>query len=328
MNFFKFLFFSSLLFSISLSAQENEVKTENEFNRWSLELNAGVNKAIKPFATGYSATNESKLFISNNHLDLGIRYMLTSKFGVKLDFASDKISNQSGSASLPFKTQQYRIGFQGVINAGRILNFEEFSNNIGLLTHAGFQASRLISNKGISKGNSEYDYGLMFGITPQIKITNNFVFTLDFTLLSNVRQNLNWDGSNSAQSNNLSGQMYNTSLGFTYYLGKNEKHADWYLPIIHTSPDPEVIKRLDAIDVLMNDTERDGIVDHLDTENNTPTGVAVDSKGRFLDANKNGIPDEMEPKSEGKTIEKSDAVTTEELLKIVVNQGMYTVFLM
>ena len=53
MNFFKFLFFSSLLFSISLSAQENEVKTENEFNRWSLEVNAGANRAIKPFAIAY-----------------------------------------------------------------------------------------------------------------------------------------------------------------------------------------------------------------------------------------------------------------------------------
>jgi OOP family OmpA-OmpF porin len=44
----------------------------------------------------------------------------------------------------------------------------------------------------------------------------------------------------------------------------------------------------------MNDSDRDGVVDHIDVQNNTPAGVAVDSKGRFLDVNNNGTPDELE----------------------------------
>lgn len=43
--------------------------------------------------------------------------------------------------------------------------------------------------------------------------------------------------------------------------------------------------------------------DYLDVENNTTNGVAVDSKGRAIDLNNNGIPDELERYVETKTKE-------------------------
>lgn len=322
--------FISLL-TLSISAQEKEVKTQNEFNRWSVEVNAGSNKAIKPFGAGYSSSNQSKLNVSSlNHYDLGIRYMITSKFGLKLDLGTDKITSQKGGASIPFETQQYRLGLQGVINAGKIMGFEEFSKTIGLLAHAGIQVSQLNSKLGATKDVSEKNGGVMFGVTPQIRISNKLVFSLDFTVLSNVRQHLNWDGTNSAQSNNLTGQMYNTSAGLTYYFGKSEKHADWYGSVIVATPDPELNKRLDAMEELMNDTDRDGVVDHLDVENNTPTGVAVDSKGRFVDENKNGTPDELEPKvakdgKDGMAVVSQSASQTD-ATKVLIEKGLVNVF--
>ena len=77
-------------------------------------------------------------------------------------------------------------------------------------------------------------------------------------------------------------------------MGKNQKHADWYNNKIPADIDPEIEKRLDALDSLLKDTDKDGIVDNLDAQNNTPEGVAVDSKGRIIDVNKNGVPDELE----------------------------------
>lgn len=318
--------FMSLL-TLSISAQEKEVKTQNEFNRWSVEVNAGSNKAIKPFGAGYSSSNQSKLNASSlNHYDLGIRYMITSKFGLKLDLGTDKITSQKGGLSIPFETQQYRLGLQGVINAGKIMGFEEFSKTIGLLAHAGIQVSQLNSKLGATKDVSEKNGGVMFGVTPQIRISNKLVFSLDFTVLSNVRQHLNWDGSTSAQSNNLTGQMYNTSAGLTYYFGKSEKHADWYGSVIVATPDPELNKRFDAMEELMNDTDRDGVVDHLDLENNTPTGVAVDSKGRFVDVNKNGTPDEFESKDANDGKDGITSIAQSDAIKILIEKGFINVF--
>ena len=311
--------------AISLFAQEKEA---TEYNRWSFELNAGPNKGIKPFDAGYSSSNEAKYMSLSeiNHFDLGFRYMLTPKFGLKLDLASDQIANQSGSSSLPFEVQQFRIGFQGVTNAGKLLGFEDFSKRIGLLIHAGVQASQISTKTGANKGLAEGNGGIMLGLTPQIRLSNKFVFTADFTILSNVRQHLTWNGGISAQSENLTGQMYTTSLGLTYYFGKNGKHADWYIPENNaTKTDPEVLKRLDELDILMKDTDRDGILDHLDVENNTPNGVAVDSKGRFIDVNKNGTPDELEPKTKESLLSESK-ISKSNAVKTLIEKGYVNVF--
>ena len=44
----------------------------------------------------------------------------------------------------------------------------------------------------------------------------------------------------------------------------------------------------------MNDADKDGVPDYLDVENNSIAGVAVDTKGRMVDKNTNGVPDELE----------------------------------
>ena len=295
MKIIKLALCAGILFPLALAAQEKEEKGLNTFNTWSVEINAGMNNAIAPFGDNYSASNENKYWnTSINHFDLGLRYMLTSKFGIKLDVANDKISNASGSSSLPFETQQYRLGLQGVINAGKLMGFDEFTKTIGLLIHGGVQASLLTPKTGVNKDVTEKNGGIMLGITPQVKLSKNLALTIDFTVLSNVRQHFAWDGSNSAKSNNLNGQMYTTSFGITYSFGKHENHADWAVATNSNDKTAEINNRMIAVEQLMNDTDRDGIVDHLDTQNNTPTGVAVDSKGRFIDANKNGTPDEME----------------------------------
>ena len=296
MKIIKLALCAGILFPLALAAQNKEEIELKQFNSWSVEINAGMNNAIAPFGEGYSASNESKFWTPRiNHFDLGVRYMLTSKFGIKLDLANDKISNAEGSSSLPFETQQYRVGLQGVINAGSLMGFDEFTKTIGLLIHAGVQASLLTPKTGFNKDVTEKNGGILFGVTPQVKLSNNLALTVDFTVISNQRQHFAWDGSTSAQSNNLNGQMYNTSLGLTYSFGKHETHADWVAPINTAEKVAEINKRMDTVEQLMNDTDRDGIVDHLDKQNNTPTGVAVDSKGRFIDANNNGTPDEMEP---------------------------------
>ena len=275
----------------------------SEYNKWSVELNVGQNKADKPFAAGYFSADPSKYFNFSdvNHFDLGARYMFNPNFGAKLDFGYDFVKNQSGAEnqdgvkSLPFETRQFRIGLQGVANLGRIMKFETFTSRFGILAHAGIQVSRLEARLGVNEGVYEDNGGLILGLTPQFRISNRIVLTGDFTYLGNVRQHFNWDGSYSADSNNLSGSMINTSLGLTFYLGKHDVHADWYA--MDTKLEErldEVEKKVASIEEGLMDSDQDGIADMFDAEPNTMAGVMTDSKGRTIDRNGNGVADELE----------------------------------
>jgi OOP family OmpA-OmpF porin len=78
-------------------------------------------------------------------------------------------------------------------------------------------------------------------------------------------------------------------------LGSSDFHGDWAL--IEDKKLQEITEldnRINDLETLMNDTDKDGVPDYLDVENNSITGVAVDTKGRMIDVNKNGVPDELE----------------------------------
>lgn len=294
-----------LLFNLgitSVSAQginpETITKTEVAANKWSFEFGLGSNIAVRPFGTGY---NSDRSFSSLNHFDFGFRYMLNSKFGIKSDIAFDGVSNKLDENSLPFRSMQYRIGFQGVFNLGKLFEFEKFSNSIGLLGHAGIQFSKFKSKRG--EGNQEAvvdtDGGFLMGITPQIKLSERTALMIDFSALSNIGQNLNWDGSPSAKENNLTGLLYTTSVGLTIYLGKNEKHLDWINPknaseaILATNlPLTENKPTKDSI------ADKKGtIVDDLNKQNDASTAIIANKKENDIDVNTSINLEEAKPKT-------------------------------
>jgi OOP family OmpA-OmpF porin len=298
----KYLFLIGCFLTFTTLSVAQEKANYDDYNKWSVELNVGQNKPQKPYATGYFSSDPTKFFNFNGveHIDLGVRYMFNPYFGAKLDFGYDIMQNQSGTSSLPFDTKQYRVGLQGVINAGRLLKFENFTNRFGLLLHGGLQVSQLAPQMGINKGVTEDNGGLMVGVTPQFRISNRLVLTGDFTLLSNVRQHFNWDGSYSEQANNLTGTLLNTSLGLTLYLGKKDTHADWYseknesVVPVEKYDDQELKKRIEDLERKNADIDKVGVPDYMDLQNDTIYGLKVDAQGRFIDENKNGIPDETE----------------------------------
>jgi len=281
----------------TLDDSSEETTEVAEFNRWSVEFNAGTNKAIRPWTDGYFADNPDKFFPGPElvHYDLGARYMFSNKFGLKLDVGYDLFENQKETESLPFESNIYRVSLQGVANLTRILNFEDFTESVGLLAHVGAGVSELHVTRANGKESTDNIGNIMVGLTAQLKLSNRLVANVDFTHYTHLRQHLNFDGQASNTNGGLIGSMFTSSVGLTYYFGKNEKHADWYYFV----PEPEKLgdetrRRLDDMETMMNDSDKDGVPDYLDTENNTITGVAVDTKGRAIDLNKNGIPDELE----------------------------------
>jgi OOP family OmpA-OmpF porin len=293
----------ALLFFYSTNAQVAVDTTGvlgDSFNRWSIEASIGQGKGIKPYTDGYFSSDPDKFFggIQLNSYGLGARYMLSPKFGLKLDLNYDNLENQDDTESLEFQMIQYRASFQGVVNLIRLFEIQEAAGRFGLLLHGGIQVAKMTSKTdepGHNYNRKETNGGLILGFMPEFRITKSLAFFVDLSLISNYRQHFNWDGAYSDETNNLSGQMVSTSFGLSYSFGNEKIHGDW--AIIQDKNAAEIAalnSRIGEIETSMNDSDKDGVPDYLDVEQNSIAGVAVDTKGRMVDKNNNGVADELE----------------------------------
>jgi OOP family OmpA-OmpF porin len=289
-----------MLAATSINAQKNnekDVKAGKEYNKWSLDINGGFSKPSAPFATGYHVDN-TNLF----HVDLGARYMINPKFGFKVDFGYDTFKNASNNIA-DFNGQYYRANIQGVVNLGRTLNLEDLSKNLNLQFHMG-PGYAFMQNDNF--GGTDNIANLLFGLTGQIKLSDRVALNADFTLVNNVRQQYTFDGSAGVPLRAFSGELYNASVGLSIYLGKYKKHADWYIQDKLDDKLEALKVRVGDLETMMNDSDKDGVPDYLDVENNSVAGVAVDTKGRMVDMNYNKIADELEQFISNNYVNKTD----------------------
>ena len=312
-----------------------------DYNKWTIEVTAGQSKGTKPFTEGYYSSNPDKLFgsLKMNTFSLGVRYMFSAKFGLKADLSSDLFSNNKNTDSKDFKLQQYRFGVQGVVNASRLFNIQQELGRLSILIHAGLQAARSTPKykadenvPGYFYNKSELNLGVMFGISPEVRLSKKFSIIGDFSTLTNFRQHFTWDGRVSDKANNLSGQMIMSTIGLTYSFGKDNIHGDWAIIDEGKLREIEELdKRIGELESMLNDTDKDGVPDYLDVENNSIAGVAVDTKGRMVDINKNGIPDELEKYMANTYVDKSNIKETLEtanadMIKRLINEGYVTTY--
>jgi OOP family OmpA-OmpF porin len=318
--------FSVLTLTQSFAQDKDTLKTDlnDEFNRWSFEFNLGQSKGIKPYSEGYFGSDPNKLFgsVTLNHYSGGVRYMFSPKFGLKADIAFDRLENLS-KESLDFEMQHIRFGVQGVVNAARLFDIQEPLGRFGFLFHGGIQVAQMTPQMGINKDRDEWNGGIMFGFTPEFRITKNLAMNADFTMNSNVRQHFNWDGAYSDPNNNLAGSLYTISLGASFSFGAQKIHGDWAVLRDKQQEEIEALeKRVGEIENNMADTDQDGVPDYLDAEPNSIAGVAVDTKGRMVDLNKNGVPDEMERYLNSTYTTNQMLVNSEkETVKKLINEG-------
>ncbi|RTY87967.1 OmpA family protein [Flavobacterium sp. GSP27] len=302
----------------TLSAQtEPQKNTENDYNKWSVELAGGVNKTQRPMTAGYFTSTPSP-FVA----DLGVRYMFNNKFGLKADIGYN--SFQGKNNSIDFDTKYYRADIQAVANLGRIMNFETWTNTLGLLGHAGFGLAQLEDQNSALKDRMG---NFMAGVTGQIKLSNRIALTGDFTTILNAAQDAAFDGASTRDARGFSGILFNGTVGLTVYLGKNEKHADWVID--HEGKFDTIDTRFMAIENKMLDTDGDGVANYLDQEENTPAGAMVDTKGRSIDKNNNNVPDETEAfimKNYASKTGDSTVIYDNELIKSLINGGYVAVY--
>ena len=277
----------TLVFAFALttiSAQNDTVVSKTtDFNQWSVELSGGFNKPQRPMTPGYYTT-----VVSPYTVDLGIRYMFNNKFGLKGDFGYNSFTEEEGS--MPFDTKYYRADLQGVANLGRIMSFETWTNTFGLLAHAGFGLSFLERKEPTYVKDRMGNF--MVGVTGQIKLSDRIVLTGDFTTITNAKQGVAFDGSSPNNIAGFNGSLFTGTAGITVYLGKKAKHADWVMD--NDDRFAAINDRFTAVENRMLDTDNDGVANYLDEEADTPAGTMVDTKGRSIDKNNNGVADKTE----------------------------------
>lgn len=322
------LLFVLIATSVTVNAQTSTRKpiTNDDYNKWSIELTGGFNKPLRPMK--YFTSTPSPYVV-----DLGVRYMFNTKFGLKADLGYN--SFQGGKKSIDFNTKYYRTDLQAVVNLGRMMDFETWTNTIGLLVHSGFGAAQLEDQNSAKKDKM---INFIIGVTGQIKLSNKLALTGDFTTILNARQSHTFDAARVNRGKGFSGILFNGTVGLTLYLGKNKKHADWVILIdkdllalknkVDSLVDKDILALKSRVDNLENnllDSDKDGIADYLDQEAGTIPDHMVNSKGKSIDLDNNGIPDELESyltkTYANRTDNDSQQLTDSESITKLVNGG-------
>ncbi len=320
----KILLITSLITASCLYAQDEgaQYQEDQDFNKWSVELAGGMHKPSRPFADAYSADTPSF-----GQGSFGVRYMFNTRFGLKLDLGFNSIEDKSDSA--PFKSHYYRSTLQGVVNLGNVLHFQTWTKSIGLLFHGGVGYSQLRPQEPLKRSSADQMLNVMGGISPQIKLGNRVALKGDVSVIGNIRQHYTWDGTEINEIRGFDGDMFNFSLGLNVYLGKHGVHADW-APEVYGSDGSmsDLEARLSKIETDMIDSDQDGVPDYLDREPNTPSGVAVNTKGIAVDTNNNGIPDEMESALDARFTKKGEISkeTGSSMIKKLIDEGYVNVY--
>lgn len=189
------------------------VAAQRPMDQYSLEAGYGLGLGSQPQVSEFG------------HFEVGFRYMMDDMWGIKFDFGHDGFSPSTPDAGT---TNYNRASAHVVHNLGRTLAIPDNTNGrINMLSHAGLGYSALKSSKysGIdSIGN------VVLGVTPQFYLIENLAFHVDASLVINVSQNYELDGTYpnpNKKYDTFTGTLVNVSAGLTFYFGRNSSNSDW-----------------------------------------------------------------------------------------------------
>ena len=210
----KKILFGILIFCFTLQVNAQD------YNKWSLDFGVGVTEAINPFSPGY----ETGAF-GFGQANLGLRYMLNEKFGLRFDVGYNEFVE--GNNSLPFRANYYRTSLEGVVNAGNLLKFSSWTKRFNLLFHGGLGVSGLRTLTPIDNGSADPIMNFIVGFTPQFKISNRISLFLDASAIFHDYQHSTFDGATNTTKREVSASIFNTSIGVNVSIGKHKANADF-----------------------------------------------------------------------------------------------------
>lgn len=290
-------FIVAVLFSVQVNSQS--------MNKSSIGFNIGGHD-------GMSKTNHYTRLNQLNHYELNYRYMMNNRFGLKFDAGFDNFQFVDDHPA----TNALRFSIQPTFNLTDLLHMNNFTTRWGILLHmgAGYAA---MWNKEVSGPNEilnlkegsvdEMLQGII-GLTPQFKLNERLSINGDIAFMGNIRQNYGFDFESAPiQGGGFSGYYATATIGFSYYIGKSKNNADWtYSPTFNPLVMQENLNRIIALETQakeaeakLGDDDKDGVINAVDQEVNTPLGNKVDITGKTIietpptDLNSFGIADIM-----------------------------------
>ncbi len=236
-----------------------------EYNKWSVDVNFGANKPTVGFTSGYSTRTPSFWTLNG-----GVRYMFNNKFGLRLGGGYDSFTE--GKNSSKFNSNIWNVNLQGVANLGRVLSFEDWTRDLGLLAHAGVGIGQL---KGDYIPKADNIGFVTAGLTPQVRLSNRVTLLVDGSAYLYARQNRTFDGKSKTTKRGFQGINFTGTIGLQVALGKNLVHADWYSQAVN---DNELSERLAKAENSVAELAK-----RLENK-----------EDKMVDTNSNRVPDEVE----------------------------------
>lgn len=245
-----------------------------EYNKWSIDVNGGVNKPTYGFASGYTTATPS-LWTANG----GVRYMFNNKFGLRLGGGYETFKEKKDTPK--FESNLWNVNLQAVANVGRVLSFEDWTRDLGLLLHGGVGVGQLKADSFEKADNLGF---VTLGLTPQVRLSNRITLLFDGSAYFYARQNRTFDGTSTTTKRGFQGLNFTGTVGLQIALGRNLVHADWYSNGTTTEGKLEerlakaesdvasLAKRLDDKEDKMNDRNGNRIPDEVENYLNEKYG--------------------------------------------------------
>ena len=181
--------------------------TTNSFAQYGIEINYGLNGVMEPNINNFS------------HFGAGITYDFDENYGLKLDFGSDKFRTQNPLFAEETGVDITRFSLQGTANITSLTTRASSQDFFNLIAHAG--AGYSLVKSSYNTGNDNL-VNIIAGLTPRFRITDGLYFTVDTSVIFNISQHYNFDGSFSYTDaiNSFTGITYNVTGGIVYKLNE------------------------------------------------------------------------------------------------------------
>ena len=192
-----------LLYILCILIYSETLAQEKPYSTWSIKPEVGLTKirditSVQPLNAG-----------------IALRKMFNTKFGAELN---------TNFVNMPSAEFSYAAAsLQGVVNVGRVLEFEEFTKNYTILSGVGgtYTYSKGTNNNNILHRISNFHLSAF--VDNEYRINNTLFLNLGLDLQTGVNSR-----PFVTTTSTLTTTLLNFNVGVTINLG-NKEHADWYL---------------------------------------------------------------------------------------------------